>query len=193
MYANSIAAFFDLVTRGLAAPRAVARIVIDRAPDLRERFLMVGLAAALQGALWALAGLLAPQVAVGLAGMLALAAVQFVNYVITATAAYHIGARLGGKGGPADVATAVAWHGVLVAALTPLQAGAIAGGAGGEISGVGAIMLVCYAGLNVWLLASCIAEAHRFASTGRVAFFTVGLFMALGLLLSLFLGGMSTP
>ncbi len=87
----------------------------------------------------------------------------------------------------------MAWHGVLVAALTPLQAGAIAGGAGGELSGAGAVMLVGYAGLNVWLLASCIAEAHRFASTGRVALVAVGLFMALGLVLSMFLGGMSTP
>lgn len=183
--------FLHLVTQGIATPRPVVRRIIDVRPDGAARLTLVGLGAAMQGALWALCSIFAPSLAVGLAGHLVLAVVAFANYAITASLAFHIGRRFGGRGEAADVATAVGWHAVIVAALTPLQAAALSGGgAAGEISGLGVLMLLAYAGLNVWLLAACIAEAHRFASTRRVALATVGVFVALGLMLSLLLGGL---
>jgi len=189
MMAASIQNFLALVSEGVVNPRAVARVVIARQPDRGERFMMVGLAAALQGVLWTFAGMLSPAAGVGLGGHAVIFAMQFVNYIVTATAAFHIGRRFGGRGGPDEVATAVAWHAILTAALTPLQAGALAGG-GGALAG---LMLVLFAGLNVWLLAACVAEAHRFESTGRVAAVTVGIFLTLGLMLGLIIGGMQAP
>jgi hypothetical protein len=80
---------------------------------------------------------------------------------------------------------------VLTGALAPLQVLALGGAAGAPtVSGGGVLFLLLYAGLNVWLLASCIAEAHRFDSTGRVVGATLALFLGLGLLLSLLLGGL---
>jgi len=71
----------------------------------------------------------------------------------------------------------------LTAALTPLQAVAVGSGA--------ALFVLLYAGLNMWLLAACVAEAHRFASTRSVMAATIGLFLGLGLVLSLLIAAVS--
>jgi hypothetical protein len=183
--------FATLLAQGVATPRPVVRRIIAARPDGQARLTLVGLGAALQGALWALCSVFAPAIAVGLGGHAILAVVAFANYAITTSLATQIGRRFGGQGEPTEVAAAVAWHAVVVAALTPLQAAALSGGGPqGEVSGFGVILLLVYAGLNVWLLASCIAEAHRFASTGRVAAVTVGVFVMLGLVLSVLLGSL---
>jgi hypothetical protein len=182
MTAIPLKEFLSLVTAGIARPRPVARRIIDARPGQGDRLAMVALGGAMQGTLWALATLAAPSLALGLQGHLMMIAVTFVNYALTTALALHVGRRFGGQGAPEQVATAVAWHIILVAALTPLQALAVAGG--------GVLMLLFYAALNVWLLAACVAEAHRFASTGKVAAATVGLFLALGIVLSLLVGGL---
>jgi hypothetical protein len=184
-----IRSFLSLLTEGVTNPRPVARRLIEARPDRGERFMLVGLAAALQGMLWTLASLLSPAASVGLGGHVVLAVVQFVNYIVTATVAYHLGRRFGGRGTPEEVASAIAWHAVLTAALTPLQAAALGGG-GGALSG---LMLILFAALNVFLLAACVAEAHRFQNTGRVAAATIGIFLTLGLLLGLIAGGLQAP
>ncbi len=181
--------FLDLLTQGIAAPRPTARRVIAMNLGPGDRLALVGLAAALQGMLWALVSIVAPGLAagafpggMGIIGQLALAMLVVANYAITATAAFHVGRRLGGKGSAADVASAVAWHAALTAALTPLQAVAVGSGS--------ALFLLLYAGLNLWLLAACVAEAHRFASTRRVMAATIGLFFAVGLVLSLLIAAL---
>jgi hypothetical protein len=178
--------FLALVTASLRAPRAVVRRIIDARPTLQERLALVALGAALQGALWALAAILAPSLALGLSGHAMMFVVGFANYGVTSALAIAVGRRFGGKGSGADVATAVAWQSVVVAALTPLQAAALAGGGAG---GGGVLLLMIYAALNVWLLAACVAEAHRFEATGRVAAVIVGLFLLLAITLSLLVGG----
>jgi hypothetical protein len=188
-------AFLDLLTQGVVQPRRVMRRLLDLRPSTEDRLTLVALAAVLQGFLWTLSLLLAPSLfggamegGVGLFGHVALAGVVFLNFVVTTVAAHAIGRRFGGQGSVAEVATAVAWHGVLAAALTPLQAMALGGGAPGQpLGGGAALSVVLYAGLNLWLLASCLAEAHRFESTARVAGVTLAAFFALGLVFSLFL------
>jgi hypothetical protein len=194
MEAIPLKAFLDLLGRGLVSPRPVARRLIDGRLDMRQRLTLVALAAALQGVLWAVIGLVAPGVSpggLGIAGHAALAGLVFVNYAIVATLAFHIGRRFGGRGSPADVATAVGWHSMLTAALTPVQAIALGGsGPAQAMSGGAVAVLMAYIGYNIWLLAACVAEAHGFASTRRVALVTVALFFALGLVLSLLFGGL---
>jgi hypothetical protein len=181
--------FLDLLTQGIVAPRPTARRLIDAQPAPSDRLALVALAAAVQGMMWAFIGLIAPGLVagafsggLGILGQLMLFGLVFVNYAITATAAFHVGRRLGGRGSAADVATAVAWHAMLTAALTPLQAVAVGGGS--------ALLVLVYAVLNMWLLAACVAEAHRFASTRRVLAVTIAIFLGVGLALSLLIAGL---
>ncbi len=193
MDAVPLKAFIALLTQGVATPRPIARRIIDARPDGTQRLMLVALGAAMQGAVWTLAGLFSPgdATALGVGGLLALMAMSFLNYAITASLAFNIGRRFGGKGAAPEVATAIAWHAVLTGALAPLQVLALGGATGTPtVGGGGLLFLLLYAGLNLWLLASCIAEAHRFDSTGRVMGATLALFLALGLLLSLLLGGL---
>lgn len=193
MDAIPLKAFIALLTQGIATPRPVVRRIIAAQPDGTQRLMLVALGAAMQGLVWALVGLIAPgaDAVMGVGGLLALMAVSFLNYAITASLAFNIGRRFGGQGAAPEVATAIAWHAVLTGALAPLQVLALGGATGAPaIGGGGVLFLLFYAGLNLWLLASCIAEAHRFASTGRVLGATLALFLALGLILSLLLGGL---
>jgi hypothetical protein len=195
MDAIPIKAFLDLVTRGIATPRPVARFIIDRAAEMHVRLELLLLAAAMQSLLWSAIVLLAPGVfggvfagGIGLFGHVALAGLVLVNYVMVTTIAYTVGKRFGGKGTPGEVGAAAAWHAVLTAALTPLQIAALGGAAPGQtaVSGPGVMFALLYAGLNVWLMAACMAEAHGFRSTGKVAAATLGLFFLAGLAISLF-------
>jgi hypothetical protein len=201
MEAIPLRAFLDLLTLGLVRPRLAVRRVLDARPGGGDRLALVALAAALQGLLWTVAGLAAPSLfggalagGIGLPGHLALAAVLFVNFALTSLGAYVIGRRCGGTGGLTEVATAIAWHSVLGAALTPLQAMAFLGGGapgapplGGAMTGASALSVMLYGGLNLWLLAACVAEAHGFRSTARVAGVTLAAFVAVGLALGLIL------
>jgi hypothetical protein len=192
MTAVLIRQFLDLLTRGLIAPRPTVRNVIDMRPDLAQRLLLVALAAALQGALWALVSLVAQGIGggIGFGGQLRLAFQVFVNYVLTSTIAFHVGRHFGGTGSPSEVASAVAWHAMLTAALTPVLALAVGGqGPQAGLSLGGALMIMVYAGFNLWLLANCIAEAHGFTSVGRVAAATFGISVVLGMLLLAMVGG----
>lgn len=185
--------FLDLLTRGIVAPRATVRQVIDLRPDMQQRLMLLGLAAALQGMLWAVTSLLTQGSGIGFGGHLRLAVQVFVNYAITATVAFHLGRRFGGRGSPTEVATAVAWHAMLTAALTPLLVVAVGGVAPqAGLSGGAAFLILGYAGFNIWLLGCCIAEAHGFASAARVAAAAFGLTVAVGTVLLLVIGGLST-
>lgn len=195
MDAIPLKAFLDLVTRGIATPRPVARHVIDRTGDMRTRLELLLLAAVIQSLLWAFIVLIAPGVfggvfarGIGLFGHAALAGLVLVNYVMVTTIAYAVGKRFGGTGTPAQVGGAAAWHAVLTASLTPLQIAALGGGAPGQpaAAGPGVLFALLYAGLNVWLMAACMAEAHGFRSTGKVATATVGLFLVAGVFISMF-------
>lgn len=179
--------FVTLLSEGVTNPRPVARAVIETRPDRGERFMMVGLSVVMQAMVLAVFSLVAVGANAGFAGLLQLGVIEVVRYVLTATIAYNLGARMGGRGSPEAVATAVAWHAILMAALAPLQAGVLGGGV------AGVVMLFLFAGLYIWLLGACIAEAHQFKSTGRVAGAVLGFTIVLGLLLSPFLPGMPTP
>ena len=177
--------FFDLLSRGLVDPRGATRRMLEVAPDMADRFIMVGLAAVLQALLMSLVAVTAPDFVgapdrggLGFGAHAALVLAVLLGYVVTATLAYNIGARFGGAGKPADVATAVALHALLAAALTPLQIAAMGSGAG--------LVLVLYLGLNIWLLASCVAEAHGFEKTAPVAGATVGIFFVVAMIMSFF-------
>jgi hypothetical protein len=189
--------FLDLLTRGLVRPREVVRHLILARPDGGERLMLVGLGAALQGMLWGVVGMVAPSAmggamaqGLGLFGHLALATLAFVNYVLVSMIAFYLGRAFGGMGKPSDVATAVAWHSVLSAALTPVQAMIFRPTlpAEGEAApgGVSVVLLGFYIGFNLWLLGSCIAEAHGFRSTGRVVAATLAVAMSIGMALTLF-------
>lgn len=190
--------FLERLTLGLVRPRLVARALIDARPDGRERLLLVGLGAAMQGMFWGFVGVIAPGAmggamagGLGLFGQLGLASLAFVNYVLVAMLAYFIGRAFGGTGKPSDVAAAVAWHSVLSAALTPVQAMIfrpqlpLDGAAGVGPGGGSILMLGFYIGYNLWLLGSCIAEAHGFRSTGRVVAATVAVAISIGMALTL--------
>lgn len=194
MDAHLIRQFLDLLTRGIIAPRATARQVIDLRLDMTQRLMLLGLAAALQGMLWAVTSMLTQGFGggIGFGGQVRLAVQVFVNYAITATVAYHLGQRLGGRGSPQDVASAVAWHAMLTAALAPLLVFAV-GTATPQagLSGGAAFLILGYAGFNIWLLGCCIAEAHGFESAARVAAAAFGLTVAVGTVLLLVIGGLS--
>lgn len=169
MIATVLREFFDLLTQGLVRPRPVARIVIDRVPDGATRLMLVGLAVAMQGCFWAILSLIAPGMfegamagGVGFGSHIFLAALAFANFAITATIAFWLGRQFGGTGSFTDIASAVAWHTVLASSLTPLQA--VAFGMPG-----GAPFALLFMGLNIYLLAACLAEAHHFRSVARVA------------------------
>ncbi len=197
--------FLDLLTRGLVRPREVVRQLIAARPDGGERLLLVGLGAAIQGMLWSFVGVIAPTAmggamaqGLGLFGHLALASVAFINYVLVSMLAFYLGRAFGGMAKPSDVATAVAWHSVLSAALTPIQAmifrppmpaeGPPVGDAAATAApgGVSVVLLGFYIGFNLWLLGSCIAEAHGFRSTGRVVAATLAVAISIGVALTLF-------
>ena len=192
--------FLEKLTLGLVRPRQVARVLIDARPDGRERLLIVGLAAAMQGMFWAFVGLVAPGAmggamagGLGLFGQLGLATLAFVNYVLVAMLAYFVGRAFGGTGKPSDVATAIAWYSVLSAALTPVQAMIfrpqlpVEGAEAGQPGGGSVMLLGFYLGYNLWLLGSCVAEAHGFRSTGRVVAATAAVAISIGATLTLFL------
>ena len=188
----TIRQFLDLLTRGLVAPRATVRTVIESRPDLAGRLTVLALAAALQGMLWALTALLAGAGGIGFGGQLRLAVQVFVNYVVTATLAYHIGRHFGGEGSRQDVATAVAWHAMLTAALTPALALAVVGASpGGTLSAGTALLVIGYAVYNVWLLGCCVAEAHGFRSAARVAAVAFGLSAVVAFILLMLAGGLA--
>ena len=107
MTATLLRNLFELLTQGLINPRATVRRIIDEEPSLADRLLLVGLAAAMQGALWALTSVLVQGIGggIGFGGQIRLAFQVFINYVITATLAYNIGIRFGGKGTVPQVAT----------------------------------------------------------------------------------------
>jgi hypothetical protein len=175
----------DLLTLGLVDPRGATRRLLEIGPSMGDRFAMVAFAAALQGVMTSLVSVIAPGFVgpeggggVGLAAHAALALAVIVGYVITATIAYNVGARFGGTGKPHEVATGVALHALLVAALSPLQIAAMGSGAG--------LLLLLYLGLNVWLLASCVAEAHGFKRTAPVMAATIGIFFVVALVMSMF-------
>ena len=192
MTATLLREFFDILTQGLVAPRRTVRRFIDAAPDLPDRLLLVGLAAALQGTLWALSALLTQGAGLGFSGQIRLAVQVFLNYAVTATIAFHVGRYFGGTGERTDVATAIAWHAMLTAALTPVLVMAVGGQApgGAGMSFGGALLVLFYAGFNVWLLANCIAEAHGFQNVAKVAAVTFGLSVAVGFVLLLIVGGL---
>lgn len=178
----------DLAARGVFEPRQTARIVIDARPSGVERLMMVLLAAVAQSAVWVAVLLIAPGLLpegarFGFAGHGMLAALALANYIIVTGVATALGRALGGKGDRDAVASAVAWQMLVTVALAPLQALAMSGGA---LAGLGAIV---YLAGSVWILASCIAEAHRFARTGPVAMTVIGAMMALGLIGALLMQG----
>lgn len=192
MILATIRQFLDLLTRGFFAPRATVREVIDSRPDLAGRLMLLGFAAALQGMLWAMTALVAGSGGIGFGAQLRLAAQVFVNYAITATVAYHVGRRFGGKGSREEVAAASAWHAILTAALTPALALAVVGATpDGTLSPATALLVIGYAVYNVWLLGCCIAEAHGFASAARVAAVAFGLSAVLALILLMLVGGLA--
>jgi hypothetical protein len=184
MDALPIKPFIDLLTLGLVQPRKAARRLLAIGPSLADRFTLVALAAVMQAFFTSFAAVVAPGLlgtsgGVGFGSHLALAAAVLIGYVVTATLAYNIGARFGGKGKPQEVATTVALHAVLIAALSPLQIAAM--------GAQSAPMLLLYLGLNVWLLAACVAEAHGFEKTAPVAAVTIGVFFAVAMLISVVL------
>ena len=191
MLADTLRNFLALLTAGLLSPRPVARRVIDARPDLSARLAMVALGATIQALFYTLAGLVSGSgERFGLGGLVVLVAVSMVNYALTVALALHVGRRFGGSGDGESVAAAIAWHAILSAALSPLQVAALSGGTVGPEIGLGGLLLItAYAGLNIWLLAACIAEAHRFPGTGRVAAAVVAAFLLLGVALWLLVGG----
>jgi hypothetical protein len=182
MEAIPLKEFLALVTQGVVSPRPVARRIIAARPSQGDRLAMVALGAAIQAMFGALAGMLQPDLAMGLTGHAFTFVAQFVVYAVVTARAIGVGGRFGGRGAPADVAAAVAWYAILSAALAPLQIAALAGG--------GVAVLLLGAGVNVWLMASCIAEAHGFERTGRVVGVVLGMFLLLAVTLSLLLGGL---
>jgi hypothetical protein len=145
--------------------------------------------------LWAVTSLLTQGIGggIGLGGQFRLAVQVFVNYAITASVAFHLGRRFGGRGSPTAVATAVAWHALLTAALSPLLVVAVGSSApDAGLSGGAAFLILGYAAYNIWLLGCCIAEAHGFASAARVAAAAFGLTVAVGAVLLLIVGGLSS-
>ncbi len=192
MLADTLRDFLATLTAGVMSPRPVARRVIDARPDLATRLTMVALGATIQALFYTFAGLVTGSgERFGLGGLVVLIAVSLINYALTVALALHVGRRFGGVGDGEAVAAAIAWHAILSAALSPLQVAALSGGGmGPDIGFAGLLLIMVYAGLNIWLLAACIAEAHRFRNTGRVAAAVVAGFLTLGIVLWLFVGSM---
>lgn len=119
---------------------------------------------------------------------------QFVVYLGIVAMVYGVGRFFGGKGRWIDAHLGVAWYVLLSAFIEPMTMPAQiqlsrigeALGRGEEvaagISGGALILFVLAGGLMLWLLASCVAELHRFASTWGVLGVIFGLSIGVSML-----------
>lgn len=185
--------FTENVVEAFRAPRLSARRIIAQRLSLTDCLLMVVLAYALQGLI---SGLMSLDALEGrglgsLGARLAELGLQLVLYLVLATGVHRVGARFGGKAGPIESASVVAWHSLVTAFLAPLN---VIGMRAVDPEG-GASLLFLLAplsvGISIWLFASFVAEAHGFQRLGPVIALSVGGFMALGLVTMLFLGMIS--
>ena len=169
-----------------SAPRATVRRVIDSVTDLTGVALIFGLSFSLNAIILILRAWLAPEEAGDLLGsglelVLVNLIVSALLFGVMSAVVYGVGRMFGGKGEFLEVMTALAWHNLVTVIFAPFMSfQSLSGGSGGAFAIQAAMMLVV-----VWLLVNFVAEAHRFASTLKVAAAIAGLLFFPAFLLSL--------
>lgn len=91
----------------------------------------------------------------------------------------YVGRLFGGQANFQESALAVSWYLVVTSVIVPMAMPAIlniveAAQAGEEIPGGSAMVVFAASGVMLWLLASYIAELHRFERTWQVLFVILG-------------------
>lgn len=197
MFAVLIANIFDAYRN----PRASARALLSRRPTLRDAVLMVLLAYAIEGVVRVAIGFaydgVFPPTQPG-AQMVRLLLVLFA-FGLVAVLAYVIGGWFGGKGALFEIAALIAWHALVLTAISPvsfLMMLAAQSGTGGAAT---PFLLLFVVGVSIWIFASFIAEAHRFPRVLPVIGVTIaaalGVVMILATVLAVVIGpeGLQPP
>lgn len=159
----------DLLNRyvdSFMSPRRAVRAVIDRVDSLEGVVVILGLSLAINSIILVVKltmgggapGGVLPIVLFNL--VLSIAAFGIMTFMVQG-----VGKLFGGRGEVRDVATALAWHGLVMVVFTPfLSFDSMAGAEGGF-----QLPQIVILGVAIWLLVNFIAEAHRFESTMKVA------------------------
>ena len=204
--------FLANLALALRRPRLSARWMLDRAPAAQDCALIVLLSGLVQvvfveaasmivaaargpadaSALEAFAG--GDETGLSLASiMFQLAETGVVAAVMTA-AAWAIGARFGGRASLIETGRVVAWYSLVAACLAPLHLLGFSAVdmEAGEVS-ILFLLAPLAAGLQIWIFAAFVAEAHGFAKLGGVIVVTIAGMLALGflslMLVSMLAGG----
>ncbi len=181
--------FLDRLLEGFLAPRRSAERLLSLAPDWKTVAELAILGFALQTVLsfatqLALEGTgIGPEVSDGetalTAGALPIRVFGYsVSLVVMTLLIYWIGRHFGGGGSLCDVAAVVCWHGVVTSLLAPLMTIGAMEAATGDRLGIIALILILSL-FTIWLLASYIAAAHRYASPSKVFLAILGILFGL--------------
>jgi hypothetical protein len=176
-----IAAFVENVFAGFIQPRASVRRLLEGGHGIDAALLMVVLGYLLS----AIFTLLVPgartqidgfPLSLHLIGVL----LAFASFLVISLLIYGIGRFFGGTGTPRETLLTMGWYSVVTSVIEPMtlparihlaEAVDAAGGVpGGQVHiPDGALLMFIFAsGLMLWLMASFVAELHRFGRTWNV-------------------------
>lgn len=174
--------FLSRVAEGVVAPRRSVRRILDQGPlPIDQIASLVVLAYALQ----ALFAVFFPAFRAGAESLIAwhVSALisQFIGFITSSAIVFGIGRLLGGEGRIEDCFAGMAWCGVVTSFLFPLLAAGLPASPDAAPSPGGSLLLLAGVGIGAWVFAGCVAEIHRFKSTGAVllAMFVLGTIAAL--------------
>lgn len=191
-----IGAVVENLIAGFLRPRASVRRLISGGHGLGDALLMVALAyligsiltVAMSGGAAATEGV---PIGLHLLGLL----LQFVSFFIASGLVYLIGRMFGGQGTRQETYLAMAWYSLVTSLIVPLtlparnqlvEAVNAADGGQAEVPLGAPIALFAAAfGIMLWLLASYIAELHRFRSAWSVLAVILGFSAALSVVIML--------
>lgn len=176
------------VVHSFKAPRAAARQIIERVNGPEEVTIVFVLAFCLQAFIMVLLALISGDFEGGaISSVLGSLLVNIVTFVLLVGIVFGVGRLFGGQGTLLEVAAVIAWHSLITVIfapfMTPVASAETTGGASFHPI-VFIIMVVVF-----WLLVNFITEVHRFESVWQVTGVTLGVLMAIGLVLSILIFG----
>jgi len=177
-------------------PRLSARVILNMELEEKDRLLMIGFAIALGAFGFALTSAIAPTPEAGAEGVpsvrrgglpayFVFILMGFAQYWIQSGAVWFLGRSFGGKADLDESKTAVAWWSVVTSPLQAIQGLALVGAP----QALGLTFVLVTGALVLWTLASFVAEAHRFESSGKTMLGILGILLGVAFVLALFLGG----
>lgn len=180
---------FALMVAGLRSPRPVAAQVMARRPGLPGALLMMVLAYLIEAIVSAaIPGARGPGSGVSAAGLHVQSfALHAAMFGLLAGVGTWFGRLVGGTADFERVAVAVGWGFLVQSLLAPFVATAMAMSSPDGFPAAALFLMIVALGIWFWLMASCIAEAHGFASTFAVAAVIFGLSIPVGLIFGMLL------